>query len=185
MAGRSGEGRIVAVSLSPAHTMAKRNQPRVRLLAGLGVEGDAHCGATVQHRSRKRWRPDAPNLRQVHLVAAELLDELVANGYDVAPGRIGENVTTRGLDLISLPRGTRLTLGAEAVVEVTGLRNPCVQLDRYQDGLMSAVLDRDDDGELIRRAGVMAVVVTGGVVRSGDRIEVAEPAGVREPLRPV
>jgi MOSC domain-containing protein YiiM len=185
VAGVSADPFVVAVARDGQHRFSKDVVDEIRLLAGLGVEGDAHCGRTVQHLSRVRRQPGAPNLRQVHLVAAELLDELSAAGFEVAPGRIGENVTTRGVDLIALPRGTRLTLGADAVVEVTGLRNPCVQLDRYQDGLMGAVLDRDADGELIRRAGVMGVVVSGGMVRPGDPIAVAMPAGARERLLPV
>jgi MOSC domain-containing protein YiiM len=139
----------------------------------------------VQHRSRVKRDPSAPNLRQVHLLPAELLDTLAAQGFDVAPGTVGENVTTRGLDLLALPTGTRLGLGVDAVVEVTGLRNPCVQLDRYQRGLQRAVLDRDEAGNLIRRAGVMAVVLRDGTVRAGDSITVELPAGQARPLEPV
>jgi MOSC domain-containing protein YiiM len=155
------------------------------LVAGLGVAGDAHAGATVQHLSRMRRDPTAPNLRQVHLMHAELLDELVARGFDVAPGALGENVTTRGLDLLGLPTGAALRLGAGAVIEITGLRNPCFQLDNYQDGLQRAVLDRAPDGSLLRRAGVMAVVTRGGTVRPGDPIAVTLPVGDRRPLAPV
>lgn len=176
---------VVAVCSDRRHRFSKEALPGIRLVAGQGVQGDAHCGATVQHLSRKRWRPDEPNLRQVHLVAVELLDELRASGFDVDPGRIGENVTTRGIDLIGLSRGTRLALGDEAVVEITGLRNPCVQLDRYQDGLMSAVLDRDEQDRLIRRAGVMGIVLADGVVRPGDPVVVHAPAGEQLPLAPV
>ena len=155
------------------------------LVAGHGVEGDAHAGATVQHRSRKRWRPELPNLRQVHLLHGELLDDLRARGYDVAPGQVGENVLTRGVDLLALPTGARLRLGRDAVVEVTGLRNPCVQLDRFADGLMEAVLRREDDGTLVRLAGVMSVVLVGGEVRAGDAVQVELPAGELAPLKPV
>ena len=178
-------GTVVAVSRSPRHRFSKDVVDVVRLVEGHGVEGDAHAGATVQHRSRKRWRPDLPNLRQVHLLHAELLDDLLAQGFPVAPGVVGENVTTRGLDLLALPTGARLHLGAQAVVEVTGLRNPCVQLDRHADGLMEAVLRREDDGTLARLAGVMAVVVAGGEVRPGDAVAVALPEGAPQPLRPV
>ena len=157
----------------------------VQLIAGHGVEGDAHAGATIQHRSRKRWRPEDPNPRQVHLLHAELLDELRAQGYDVAPGSVGENVTTRGVDLLGLPTGARVRLGADAVVEVTGLRNPCVQLDRFQDGLMEAVLRREDDGTLVRLAGVMGVVLHGGEVVPGDEVAVELPDGDLVPLKPV
>ena len=166
---------MTAVSRSPRHRFSKDSQPETRLVAGLGVEEDAHSGETVQHRSRKRWTPHLPNLRQVHLMHAELFEELAEGGFAVEPGQLGENVTTRGLDLLALPAGTRLGLGAGAVVELTGLRNPCVQMDRFQEGLMAAVLDRDADGALVRKAGVMGVVVAGGVVRPGDGIDVRVP----------
>jgi MOSC domain-containing protein YiiM len=168
-------GVVAAVSRSTGHTFSKRTERRIRLVAGLGVEGDAHAGATVKHRSRVARGASAPNLRQVHLIHSELHDELRAQGFDVGPGVMGENVTTRGLDLLALPTGTRLALGEEAVVELTGLRNPCVQLDRYQQGLMAAVLDRDEAGGLVRKAGVMAVVLSGGDVGPGDRITVELP----------
>ncbi|WP_209305471.1 MOSC domain-containing protein [Blastococcus sp. CT_GayMR20] len=154
----------------------------IRLLAGLGVEGDAHAGRTVQHLSRVARDPTAPNLRQVHLIHAELHDELRARGFVVQPGDMGENVMTRGVDLLGLPTGARLRLGDDAVVEITGLRNPCVQLDRFQRGLMGAVLDRDADGKLIRKAGVMAVVLAGGDVRVGDAISLELPPRPHEPL---
>ncbi len=176
---------VVAVSRSAGHTFSKPNEMFVRLIEGIGVEGDAHSGTTVKHRSRVRQDPAQPNLRQVHLIHAELIDELRDAGYDVAPGRMGENVTTRGIDLLGLPRGARLRLGAEAVIEITGLRNPCSQLDGYQSGLMAATLDRDGEGNLVRKAGVMAIVITGGLVRPGDPIAVELPAGVHEALAPV
>jgi MOSC domain-containing protein YiiM len=178
-------GRVLAVAAGPGHHFSKPVVPRIRLLAGLGVEGDAHLGVTVKHRSRVAKDPSQPNLRQVHLIHAELIEELVAAGFRVAPGAMGENVTTRGLDLLALPRGARLRLGGEAVVEVTGLRNPCLQLNRYQSGLMSATLDRDSKGRLIRKAGVMGVVLSGGEVAPGDPITVEIPAGTHEPLQPV
>lgn len=173
---------IVAVSSGPEHTFSKPNQVSIRLLAGLGVEGDAHCGVTVQHRSRVARDPSQPNLRQVHLIHAELHDELRAAGFKVYPGHMGENVTTRGVDLLRLPIGTRLHMGETAVVEITGLRNPCYQLDTFQTGLMAATLGRDEQGALVRKAGVMAVVLTGGEVRQGDPILVALPP---EPHRPL
>jgi len=157
----------------------------VLLVEGHGVDGDAHAGATVQHRSVKRWRPQTPNLRQVHLLHAELLDDLRERGFAVGPGDVGENVLVRGLDLLALPTGTCLHVGATAVLRVTGLRNPCVQLDRFADGLMAAVLRADEDGTLHRLAGVMAVVVRGGEVRVDDRVEVRLPDGEHLPLRPV
>lgn len=176
---------VTAVSRSPRHRFSKQNELWIRLLEGIGVEGDAHAGQTVQHRSRKRWTPHLPNLRQVHLIHSELHDELNAAGFRVSPGDMGENVTTRGVDLLGLPTGTRLHLGPSAVVEVTGLRNPCVQLDRFQDGLMQATLDRDADGELVRKAGIMGVVLAGGDVRPGDPIRVELPPGPHAPLEPV
>jgi MOSC domain-containing protein YiiM len=178
-------GTVVAVSRSPRHSFSKDPQPWIRLLAGLGVEGDAHAGATVKHRSRVAQNPHQPNLRQMHLIGQELLDELTANGFRVWPGAIGENITTSGLDLLALPVGTRLTLGHSAIVELTGLRNPCRQLDRFQPGLMSAVLGRDDNGEVLLRAGVMAVVTAAGPVRPGDRIAVSLPAGTHRRLERV
>lgn len=176
---------VAAVSQAPGHSFSKSTRPSIRLLAGLGVEGDAHSGATVKHRSRVKRDPSVANLRQVHLMHAELHDELNGKGFEVAAGALGENITTRGLDLLGLPTGARLRLGPEAVVEVTGLRNPCYQLDDYQKGLMAATLDRDGDGKLIRKAGVMAVVLAGGEVRPGDAIEVELPAGERRALEPV
>jgi len=169
-------GVVEAVSRSDDHSFSKPSRPSIRLVAGLGVEGDAHAGKTVQHLSRVAKDPTQPNLRQVHLIHAELHDELASGGYSTRPGDMGENVTTRGVDLLSLPTGTRLHLGAEAVVEVTGLRNPCGQLNGFAPGLMAAVLDRDEDGELVRKGGVMGVVAAGGEVRPGDPITVELPA---------
>ncbi len=178
-------GIVAAVSCSRSHSFSKPNRDSIRLLAGLGVEGDAHQGTTVKHRSRVAKDPTQPNLRQVHLIHAELFDELEAKGFVVSAGEMGENVTTRGVDLLALPTGARLQLGAAAVVELTGLRNPCVQLDRFADGLMHAVLRRESDGSLSRLAGVMAVVVAGGRVRTGDPVRVALPDETRGPLVPV
>ena len=176
---------VAAVSRGSAHGIGKANERAIRLLEGLGVEGDVHAGRTVKHRSRVRRDPSQPNLRQVHLIQAELHDELRERGFEVAAGEMGENVTTRGVDLLALPTGTRLRLGEAAVVEVTGLRNPCAQLDELQEGLMKAVLDRDDDGALVRRSGVMAVVVVGGEVRPGDAIVAEPPPPPHRPLEPV
>jgi MOSC domain-containing protein YiiM len=178
-------GRVTAVSRSATHTMTKPTLDGVRLLTGLGVEGDAHLGETVKHRSRVARDPSQPNLRQVHLIHAELHDELHEAGFDVSPGLMGENITTRGIDLLVLPTGSRLRLGATAVVEVTGLRNPCAQLDKVQPGLMAATLDRDADGNLIRKAGIMGIVLVDGEVRPGDSIEVELPPEPRVPLGPV
>jgi len=178
-------GVVTAVSRSAAHTLSKPNQESIRLLVGLGVEGDAHRGETVKHRSRVALDPSQPNLRQVHLIHAELLDELRVSGFFVSAGEMGENITTRGLDLLALPAGTHLQLGDTAVVELTGLRNPCVQLDAIHPGLMAAALARDEHGNLLRRAGVMAVVVAGGEVRPNDPIRVALPSQPHRPLQPV
>ncbi|HYH81751.1 MAG TPA: MOSC domain-containing protein [Longimicrobium sp.] len=179
------DGVVTAVSRSPGHTFSKPNRERIRLLAGLGVEGDAHLGATVKHRSRVARDPSQPNLRQVHLIHAELHDELRAGGFTVLPGEMGENVTTRGIALLALPTSTRLHLGDAAVLEVTGLRNPCAQLDRFQPGLMAAVLDRDEHGGLVRKAGVMGIVATGGEVRPGDAVRVELPPRPHRVLEPV
>jgi MOSC domain-containing protein YiiM len=178
-------GTVVAVSRSAQHTFSKGCQPEIRLVEGLGVADDAHAGVTVQHLSRIARDPSQPNLRQVHLMHAELFDELRTAGFEVAAGQMGENVTTSGVDLLGLPTGARLRLGADALLEITGLRNPCAQLDGLQRGLMAAVLDRDAHGKLVRKAGVMAVVIHGGVVRAGDSITVNLPAEPMEPLQPV
>jgi MOSC domain-containing protein YiiM len=176
---------IIAVSRSARHTFSKPNEGSIRLLAGLGVEGDAHMGPTVKHRSRVAQDPTVPNLRQVHLIHAELHDELEAAGFRLAPGEMGENVTTRGVDLLGLPTGARLRLGAEALVEITGLRNPCRQLNDFQPGLMNATLDRDAAGNLVRKAGVMGVVLAAGEVRPGDPIAVELPPEPHRRLEPV
>jgi MOSC domain-containing protein YiiM len=178
-------GVVAAVSRSAAHTLIKPTQEKVRLLTGLGVEGDAHQGVTVKHRSRVARDPTEPNLRQVHLIHAELHDELRATGFAVLAGQMGENITTRGIDLLGLPAGTRLHLGATAVVEITGLRNPCRQLDTIQTGLMAATLDRDAHDALVRKAGVMGVVHAGGEVRPGDPIDIVLPPEPHRPLEPI
>ncbi len=185
MPGEPTGGRVIAVSSSPSHGPRKANRERVRLIEGLGVESDAHAGVKVTHRSRKRKDPELPNLRQVHLIASELHAELRGRGFEVAAGEMGENVTTEGVDLLALPRGARLRLGERAVVELTGLRNPCSQLDGIAPGLMKATLDRGADGELVRKAGVMAVVIQGGDVGAGDPLAVELPSGDAPPLEPV
>jgi MOSC domain-containing protein YiiM len=178
-------GTVVGVHRSTRHEVTKASRPSITLVAGLGVEGDAHAGVTVQHRYQARKDPTRPNLRQVHLVPVELLDELVARGHAVGPGRLGENVTTAGLDLQALPTGARLHLGAAAVVELTGLRTPCRLIDRVAPGVMSQLIDRDDEGRLVRRAGVMSIVVAGGVVHPDDPVRVELPARSGPPLEPV
>jgi len=176
---------VTAVSAQRTHTMSKPNRDSIRLLTGLGVEGDAHLGRTVQHRSRVARDPSQPNLRQVHLLHAELLDLLLGRGFDISAGQMGENVTTRGVDLLTLPTGAMLRLGPSAVVEVTGLRNPCRQLDGVQAGLMAAVLDRDADRRVVRLAGVMGVVRADGEVRPGDPIVIELPTLEHRRLEPV
>jgi MOSC domain-containing protein YiiM len=167
---------VLAVHRSGVHQFSKATVDQIELQAGLGVEGDAHNGVTVKHRSRVTRDPTQPNLRQVHLLHAEMLAELAGKGFDIAPGAIGENITTRGIDLLALPTGARLHVGASAVIEVTGLRNPCVQLDQYRQGLMAALLGRTASGELVLKAGVMGVVLAGGPVVAGDAISVVMPA---------
>ena len=169
-------GAVVAVAQSRGHHFSKRIALSIRLIVGLGVDGDAHAGATVKHRSRVARDPSQPNLRQVHLIQRELFDELRPRGFNIAPGDLGENVTTSGIDLLGLPVATQLRLGTDAVVEITGLRNPCVQIDRFRPGLMAAVLDRAADGALIRKSGVLGVVIAGGDVRPGDAVAVKLPA---------
>jgi MOSC domain-containing protein YiiM len=175
-------GTIVSVSRSASHSFSKTQEARISLIAGLGVEGDAHAGKTVKHRSRVAVDPTQPNLRQVHLIHSELHEELWASGFKVLPGDMGENITTHGIDLLRLPTGTRLHLGPDAVIEVKGLRNPCPQLDRFQDGLMSAVLSRDAEGKLVRKAGIMGVVVVSGMIGPGDTILAELPPEPHIPL---
>jgi MOSC domain-containing protein YiiM len=178
-------GEVVTVSRQQKHVVTKDVVDTVLLIEGRGVEGDAHCGDKVKHRFSARRNPARANLRQVHLIHAELFDELVSKGIEVTPGLMGENVTTRGVDLLALPTGSRLQLGSEAVIELTGLRNPCVLLDRIQPGLMKAVLSRGEKGELIRKCGVMAIVIAGGSVSACDPIRVTLPEGSHRPLEPV
>ncbi|MGH8837591.1 MAG: MOSC domain-containing protein [Actinomycetes bacterium] len=178
-------GNVIAVSRSPAHTVSKPTQPEIQLLAGLGVDGDAHMGSTVQHRSRVARDPSQPNLRQVHVIPAELYEELGAAGFDVSYGQLGENITTRGVDLLGLPTRAQLQFSSGAAIEITGLRNPCAQLNGVAPGLLAAVLDRAPDGTVVRRCGVMGVVVTPGAVRPGDPIRIVGPAEPHRPLAPV
>lgn len=176
--------RVVAVHRAPDHTFSKQTSDSITLIAGLGVDGDAHMGASVKHRSRVKMDPDQPNLRQVHLIASELLDEVNAKGYTVHPGDLGENITTAGLDLINQPVGTTLRIG-DAIVALTGLRNPCVQIGAFADGLQGEMLGRDEHGKLVRKTGVMAVVVHGGDVRPGDEILASAPAGAPVPMEKI
>ncbi|MFI0723716.1 MOSC domain-containing protein [Streptomyces sp. NPDC021224] len=176
---------VTAVSASGAYTFTKPNRGGIRLIAGLGVEGDVHSGVTVKHRSRVAKDPTQPNLRQVHLIHEELFTEVADAGFTVAPGQLGENITTSGLDLLGLPTGTLLHIGATAVLEVTGLRNPCRQIDDFQHGLLKQVVGHDAEGNVVRRAGVMSVVREGGTVHPGDPITVHLPSTPHLPLAPV
>ncbi|MBW2697740.1 MAG: MOSC domain-containing protein [Deltaproteobacteria bacterium] len=178
-------GIVIAVSRCATHSMSKSTQDQIRLIEGLGVEGDAHLGQRVQHLSRVKRDPTQPNLRQVHIIHSELFNELEKAGFEVSPGLMGENITTANVDLLALSTGTYLHLGESAVVEVTGLRNPCNQLDGLQEGLMAATLDRDEEGELIRRAGIMGIVVVGGDVEPGDPIRVEPPPEPHRALIPI
>ncbi|WP_214466568.1 MOSC domain-containing protein [Microbacterium flavescens] len=173
---------VVAVARDDAHRFSKPTRDVITLIAGYGVEGDAHAGATVQHLSRVRRDPATPNLRQVHLIHSELFDQMAERGHGIEPGGLGENITTVGVDLLGLPRGTRLQIGDDAVVEITGLRNPCTQINGLSKGLMKELVYVDDDGDTVRLTGVMSVVLSGGEVRPGDGIRVIPPLGAHEPL---
>ena len=177
-------GTVVAVSINSSHSFSKSNRAEIKLLGGLGVEGDAHCGKTVQHRSRVAKDPTQPNLRQVHLIHAELHEELNKAGFNISPGQMGENITTKGINLLKLPTDTRLHI-KKVIIQVTGLRNPCPQLDNFQPGLMAAVLDKDENGHLIRKAGIMGIVIAGGTIAAGDTIEVELPPHPHRPLERV
>ncbi|MER7760619.1 MOSC domain-containing protein [Streptomyces sp. NPDC097619] len=184
--GPAAAARVTAVSSHPAYSFSKPNRPLVRLLAGLGVEGDVHAGQTIRHQFRMTYEPDLPNLRQVHLMHEELFDELALKGYSVGPGQLGENVTTRGIDLLGLPTGTLLHLGGRAVLEVTGLRNPCAKINDFRPGLLGEVFALDPvSGEFTFKSGIMAVVRESGPVRPGDPIRVELPVGPHRPLERV
>ncbi|WP_406276911.1 MOSC domain-containing protein [Streptomyces sp. NBC_00191] len=178
-------GTVTTVSSNGEYSFTKPNRESITLIAGLGVEGDVHAGVTVKHRFRIAQDPTQPNLRQVHLIHEELFSEVAEAGFDVAPGDLGENITTTGIDLLALPTGTVLRLGEEAEVEITGLRNPCLQIDAFQEGLLKQVVGRDDEGNIVHRAGIMSIVRTGGVVRPGDPIAVELPDGPHTPLERV
>jgi MOSC domain-containing protein YiiM len=178
-------GQVIAVAKDGNHRFSKLIVPEITIVAGLGVDGDAHQGVTVKHRSRVKADPTLPNLRQVHLIHSELFDEVAVQGFQVRPADLGENITTKGIDLLGLPRGAHLKVGEEVVLEVTGLRNPCAQIDNWQKGLLSAVLDRGPNRKLIRKSGIMSVVLRGGRVRAGDRIVVELPEPPFLPLERV
>ena len=171
----SQTAQVTSVSRSGSHSFSKPTCTSIQLIEGLGVEGDAHSGKTVKHRSRVAMDPSQPNLRQVHLIHSELHDELIEQGFNVAPGVMGENITTKGIDLLGLPRDSMLHIGEKAVIQIIGLRNPCKQLEDYQKGLLGAVLDKTPDGELIRKSGVMAIVISGGIIKPNDFIKIQFP----------
>lgn len=177
-------GDVVAVCSSGEHRFSKKPTERIRILAGIGVEGDAHAGARVQHLSRVREDPAQPNLRQVHLIHSELFDELAHAGYTIGPGDLGENITTSGIDLLTLGRDTLLHIGAHAVLKVTGLRNPCSQIESFRPGLLKQVAVRSE-GKIERKAGIMTVALEGGVVRARDAIRIERPDGPHVPLERV
>lgn len=169
------KGQVKALSRSAHHSMSKKNEESLQILTGLGVAGDAHMGEKVKHRSRVAKNPNQPNLRQVHLIHSELHSELLQKGFDIKAGEMGENITTEGIALLALPRNSILHIGAQVKIQVTGLRNPCDQLNGLQEGLMKAVLDKDKEGNLIRKAGIMGIVIQGGEIILGDPIEVSYP----------
>jgi MOSC domain-containing protein YiiM len=176
------DGRVMAVAKDGAHRFSKPTCPSITLIEGYGVQGDAHAGTTVQHLARVRADPTGPNLRQVHLIQAELFTDLAERGFAVGPGQLGENIATEGIDLLPLPRGARLAIGDQAEVEITGLRNPCAQLDGLLPGLMRQLIHTDDTGAVVRTAGVMSVVTRGGPIRPGDPIQLTLPPLPHEPL---
>lgn len=178
-------GRVLAVHAKGTHSFSKESRPHIDLVAGHGVFSDAHYGTTVKHRSRVAQDPTQPNLRQVHLMHGELFAELAIKGYAVAPGQMGENITTDGLDLLALSEGTILRIGSTVRLQLTGLRNPCAQIETFMPGLLAAVLDRSANGELIRKSGVMSIVLDSGRVQPGDAIAIEHPPGPHAPLRPV
>lgn len=170
------DAKVKTVAKGEGHCFSKPLVEEITLLAGLGVEGDAHSGKTVKHRSRVAVDPSQPNLRQVHLIQNELFVELAAKGHQINAGDLGENITTTGIDLLSLPRHSLLHIGRTVVLEVTGLRNPCAQIDNFETGLLKAVLGRDEEGELVRKAGIMSIVLSGGLVKAGDVVKIELPA---------
>ncbi len=178
-------GKVVAVARDGTHRFSKKVASEIRIIDGLGVEGDAHLGETVMHRSRVAIDPTQPNLRQVHLIHSELFDEVGAQGFDVKLADLGENITTVGIDLLALPRGTILHIGETVKLEVTGLRNPCKQINDFQAGLLSAVLSKSESGEVVRKSGIMTVVKAGGIVKAGDIIWSVYPEKPYLPLERV
>lgn len=173
---------VIAVASDSGHNFSKPLRPVINLIAGFGVEGDAHAGKTVQHLWDKKKTPYAPNLRQVHLVHEEIFAQLAEDGFTVTPGDIGENIVTRGIDLLNLPLATQLEFQSGAVVELTGLRDPCSKLNKVQDGLIHKFVYKSEEGKRAVKSGVMSIVLTGGEIRPHDSITVKLPEGPHEPL---
>ena len=178
-------GLVLAVAARDGHGLGKTPCWAIKLVAGEGVEGDAHRGVTVKHRSRVAKDPSQPSLRQVHLIHAELLDELASKGFEVTAGQLGENILTHRIDLLALPAGTHMVFPSGAQLKITGLRNPCHQINGHTPGLMDALLDKADDGSLIRKGGVMAVVLEGGLVSVNDDVKIVFPSEPWQSLKPV
>lgn len=176
---------VVSVSRCDKHRFSKSAEDQLTLIANHGVAGDAHAGVTVKHRSRVAVDPTQPNLRQVHLIHQELLSELRGEGFDLAAGDLGENILTTGIDLLGLPTDTVLAIGDGVRLRITGLRNPCAQIEAFRAGLLRHVAYKGQDGQLVRKAGVMAVVISGGVVRPDDKITATLPALPHKPLERV
>lgn len=174
--------KVIAVSKSKKHTFSKLNTDYINLIEGIGVEGDAHAGKTIKHIFLAKKDASKPNIRQVHLIQAELFNELNEQGFSVGPGELGENITTQGVDLLHLPVGSKLHIGKTAVVELTALRNPCIQINDFQKGLLKAVVSRDENGNLIRKVGVMGIVLAGGIVKQNDDIKTQLPEEPHKPL---
>ena len=168
-------GKVFSVSKKSTHEFSKEIQEKIKLITMHGVDGDAHAGKYVKHRSRVKKDPNQLNIRQVHLMTSELLEEFQGVGHHIKPGDLGENITTVGIDLINLPKGTILKIGPEAEVEITGLREPCKQIEDFQNGLLKRVISKNNSGKLDVKSGVMSIVTQGGTVRPGDKIKVIYP----------
>jgi len=169
-------GKVHSLSSSAQHSFSKHTTHQVEVIKGIGIKGDAHAGVKVKHRSRVAKDPNQPNLRQIHLIHLELLKELVAKGYTVNPGDLGENITTEGISILNLPKDTILKIGENVAIQITGLRNPCHQIDKFQKGLLKEVVGKNDAGDIIRMAGIMAIVLEGGMIKVNDEILVELPA---------
>ena len=105
----------------------------------------------------------------------EILSELNDKGFSVIPGELGENITTQGIDLLSLPQGCQLHIGKTTIIELTALRNPCVQIENFQTGMLKEVISKDKQGKIMRKLGMMGVVLSGGHVQPNDEITIQLP----------